>query len=150
MSVQNSVKSRQRLTVEYTDMATIEAIAHFLDLRVRTEAAATGVKPEAAMSNVARHFKSSIGTVANILRCKNGKSRVKSVCFNLGSRIIRAAIEDIEAQQARLEKDRERLLDLAVNADTAALAEAQEGLRLQKEGAKIVADALARMKGATR
>lgn len=114
-------------------MATIESIAHFLDMRVRNEAASQGIKPEAAMGVVARHFKASIGTVANILRCKKGKSRVKSVCFSLGSRIIQAAIADIEAQQAKLESDRERLLALAVNADAAALAKAEEGLRLVRE-----------------
>lgn len=121
-------------------MGSITALANILDRRIQIEAAQSGVKPEAAIARVARQFRASAGTIANILRCKNGKARVKSVCFSLGSRIIHAAIADIEREQERLEKDRTRLLALAVNADTSALAKAEEGLRLVRE-------ALAEMRG---
>lgn len=133
-----SVKARQ---VEYADMASIAAIAQFLDRQVKTESRNLGLDQNEAVGVVARKFKAGANTIANILRCKNGARRVKSVCFSLGSRIIHAAISDIERQQKQLEEERARLMGLAVNADPAALARAEEGL-------KIVREALAEMRAA--
>lgn len=142
MSCHRNVKARQ--TVEYADMASIAAIAQFLDRHVAIECQNTGLEPEDALPNIARRFKSSAGTLMNILRCKNGKRRVKSVCFSLGSTIIRAALEDIEKrksqfeadvarQREQLEADHARLENMAINANPAALARAEEGLRIVRE-----------------
>lgn len=132
MSVQNHVKTSHRLTVEFDQMA-IADIASILDRRVRIEAEANGVKPETAVQIVARQFKASVGTITNILRCKKGKARVKSVCFTLASRIINSAISDIEREQQQLEERRARLVDLALSPNPAALARAEEGLRIARE-----------------
>lgn len=132
MSCHRNVKARQN-RVEFADMASIAAIAQFLDREVEVECQKTGLDPEDAIPNIARRFKASAGTLMNILRCKNGKRRVKSVCFTLGSHIIRAAIDDIERQQQLLEERRARLMDMAVNANPAALARAEEGLRITRE-----------------
>ncbi len=133
MSVQNSVKSRQSPAVEFNDMASIAALASILDRRVRVEAADHGVKPETAIEIVARQFKASAGTISNILRCKKGKARVKSVCFILASRIINSAISDIEREQQQLDERRAGLERLAINPNPAALARAEEGLRITRE-----------------
>jgi hypothetical protein len=131
MSCHQNVKARQ--TLEYADMASIAAIAHFLERNVKTEMNASGVEQETAIEMVARKFKAGAGTIANILRCKNGKRRVKSVCFSLGSRIIQAAIADIEREKQRLEEDRAKLMDLAIDANPSALARAEEGLKIVRE-----------------
>lgn len=122
-------------------MAEVQAIALMLDRQIKMTQAESGVDPETAASIVARKFKSGVSTIVNILRCKNGSKRVKSVCFSLGSRIIHAAIADIDRQQQRLEAERARLMEMAVNADPSALARAEEGL-------KIVREALAEMRAA--
>ena len=150
MSCHRNVKARQN--VEYVDMASIAAIAQFLDRHVAAECQKTGAEPEDAVAIIARRFKASAGTLMNILRCKNGKRRVKSVCFSLGSSIVRASLADIEKQREmfeaavakqreQLEADHAHLADLAVNANPAALARAEEGL-------KIVREALAEMRAA--
>lgn len=139
MSCRRNVKARHN-QVEYADMASIAAIAQILDYRVKVVASEHAVEPEDAIGIVARKFKAGAGTIANIIRCKNGKQRVKSVCFSLGQRIIQAAIEDIERKKKELESEHARLLDLAVNANPAALARAEEGLRITME-------ALAEMRG---
>lgn len=138
MDRHSSVKTRQ---VEYADMASIAAIAQFLDRQVRVESTTLGIDQNEAVGVVARKFKAGANTIANILRCKNGARRVKSVCFSLGSRIIRAAIEDIERKKLELETEHARLLDLAVSANPAALARAEEGRRM-------MAEALAEMRAA--
>lgn len=117
-------------------MASIAAIASILDRRVRIEAEANGVKPETAIEIVARQFKASVGTISNILRCKKGKARVKSVCFVLASRIINSAISDIDREQQQLEERRARLVGMALNPDPAALARAEEGLRIVRQALK--------------
>lgn len=122
-------------------MASIAAIAQFLDRQVRVESTTLGIDQNEAVGVVARKFKAGANTIANILRCKNGARRVKSVCFSLGSRIIRAAIEDIERKKLELETEHARLLDLAVSANPAALARAEEGRRM-------MAEALAEMRAA--
>ena len=132
MSVQNHGKSRHRLTVEFDQMA-IADIASILDRRVRIEAEMNGVKPETAIQIVARQFKASAGTISNILRCKRGKARVKSICFTLASRIINSAISDSEREQQQLEERRARLVDLALSPNPAALARAEEGLKIARE-----------------
>lgn len=139
MNCQSRVKPRQRL--EYADMAEVQAIALMLDRQIRLTQAENGVDSETAAALVGRKFRAGASTIMNILRCKNGKTRVKSVCFSLGSKIIKAAIADIDRQQQRLETERARLMDLAVNANPAALARAEEGLR-------IVSEALAEMRRA--
>jgi hypothetical protein len=138
MNCHSSVKPRQR--VEFSDMAEVQAIALILDRHVKMTQAETGVDPETAASIVARKFRAGANTIINLLRCKNGVPRVKSVCFSLGSRIIRAAIADIERQQKQLEEERARLMALAVYADPSALAEVEEGLAIVRQG-------LARMRG---
>lgn len=138
MDRHSSVKARQ---VEYADMASIAAIAQFLDREIKKERTILGLDQDEAIGTVARKFKAGANTIANILRCKNGARRVKSVCFSLGSRIIHAAISDIERQQKLLEEEHARLVALAVNADPAALARAEEGL-------KLVRSALADMRAA--
>lgn len=130
MDRHSNVKTRQ---VEYADMASIAAIAQFLDRQVKAESKAYGLDQSEAIGVVARKFKAGANTIGNILRCKNGARRVKSVCFSLGSRIIQAAIADIERQQKQLEEERARLLDMAVHADPAALARAEEGLKIVRE-----------------
>lgn len=130
MNCHRNVKRRQ---LEYADMAEVQAIALMLDRQVKIAQAENGVDPETAASIVARKFKAGLSTITNILRCKHGSRRVKTVCFSLGSRIIHAAIADIDRQQQRLEAERARLLDLAVHADPAALARAEEGLRIARE-----------------
>lgn len=114
-------------------MASIAAIAQFLDREIKKERTILGIDQDEAIGTVARKFKAGANTIGNILRCKNGARRVKSVCFSLGSRIIHAAIADIERQQKQLEEERARLLGLAVNADPTALARAEEGLRITRE-----------------
>jgi len=131
MDRHSSVKARH---VEYADMASIAAIAQFLDRQVKAESRAFGLDQQEAVGVVARKFKAGASTIVNILRCKNGARRVKSVCFSLGSRIIQAAIADIERQQQALEEERARLLDLAVHADPAALAQVEEGLAIVRQG----------------
>lgn len=139
MNCHSYVKPRQRL--EYADMAEVQAIALMLDRQVRYAQAENGVDPETAAAIVGRKFRAGASTIMNILRCKNGKRRVKTVCFTLGSRIINAAIADIDRQMQQLEAERARLMAMAINADPAALARAEEGLR-------IVAEALAEMRRA--
>lgn len=131
MNCQSRVKPRQRL--EYADMAEVQAIALILDRHVKMTQVENGVDTDTAASIVARKFRAGAATIANILRCKNGGRRVKSVCFSLGSRIIQAAIADIDRQKHQLENERARLMALAVNADPSALARAEEGLRIARE-----------------
>lgn len=114
-------------------MAEVQAIALLLDQQVKHAQSENGVDPETAIDIVSRKFKAGASTIINLLRCKNGKMRVKSVCFTLGSRIIHAAIADIDRQQQKLEAERARLLDMAVNANPSALARAEEGLRIARE-----------------
>lgn len=114
----------------------IADIASFLDRRVRVEAEEHGIKPEFAIERVARQFKASVGTVSNILRCKKGKARVKSICFILASRIINSAISDIDREQQQLEERRARLVGMALNPDPTALARAEEGLRITRQALK--------------
>jgi glutathione S-transferase len=149
MNCHSYVKPRQRL--EYADMAEVQAIALMLDRQVKIAQVETGAEPEEAAAIVARKFRAGLGTVLNILRCKNGAPRVKSVCFSLGSRVIRAAVADIQRREAlfeasvaqqrkQLEGERARIMDLAMCANPAALARAEEGLRITRE-------ALAEMRG---
>lgn len=143
MSCHRNVKARQN-RVEFADMASIAAIAQFLDRHIDVECQKTGLDQEAVIPSIARRFKASAGTLVNILRCKNGKRRVKSVCFSLGSSIVKAALDDIEKrrelfesevakQRKELEADHARLMDMAVNANPTALARAEEGLRITRE-----------------
>lgn len=115
-------------------MAEVQAIALMLDRQVKITQAENGVDPETAASIVARKFRAGANTIINILRCKHGARRVKSVCFSLGSRIIRAAIADIERQQKQLEEERARLVELACHADPSALAQVEQGLAIVSEG----------------
>jgi hypothetical protein len=131
MNCQSRVKACQRL--EYADMAEVQAIALMLDRQVKVAQVENGVDPETAAMIVARKFRAGASTIVNLLRCKNGAPRVKSVCFSLGNRIIKAAIADIDRQQQKLEQERARLMAMAVNADPVALARAEEGLRIARE-----------------
>lgn len=117
-------------------MAEVQAIALMLDRQVKIAQVENGVDPETAASIVARKFRAGASTIMNILRCKHGARRVKSVCFSLGSKVIRAAIADIERQQKQLEEERARLVELACHADPAALAEVEQGLAIVREGLK--------------
>ena len=115
-------------------MAYVQAIARFSDRLVRREQERNGVDAETAVRIVARKVKACAGTLANILRCRNGSNRVKSICFALGQRIVRAALSDIEQEKKRLEEEHAVLMDLGPNADPDLLAAVEASLQAAREG----------------
>lgn len=127
-------------SVEFVDMPTAATLGRFTARLVSREASQNGGRTDRAIEAVARKVSSCAGTIKNLLRCKNGVARVKSVCFFLGQRIVSAAIADIENERKKLEHEHACLLALGVSPDPAALAEVEAGF-------EIVDRALARMRG---
>ena len=127
-----SQHSSQNLPTEYSDMSAVQAFSRAL---VRREQARSGGCSETAIARVASRIRTGPGTLANIIR-----NRVKSVCFNLGQRIIAAAISDIENEKKALEHEHQALVALGHHADPSALATVEQGLAIVRAG-------LARMRG---
>ncbi len=131
---------KRRQSVEYFDMPTAALLGRFTARLVDREASHNGGRTDRAIEAVARKVSSCVGTIKNLLRCKNGVARVKSVCFDLGQRIVALAIADIENERKKLEHERTCLLALGASPDPTALAEVEAGF-------EIVDRALARMRG---
>lgn len=127
-----SQHSSQNLPTEYSDMSAVQAFSRAL---VRRGQARSGGCSETAIARVASRIRTGPGTLANIIR-----NRVKSVCFNLGQRIIAAAISDIENEKKALEHEHQALVALGHHADPSALATVEQGLAIVRAG-------LARMRG---
>lgn len=116
-------------------MGAVASIAAFGRTLVKREQYRSGGCAELALQRVAGRVRIGPGTLGNIIR-----RRVKTVCVALAQRIIAAAIADIEAEKRQLEHERDGLLALGCDADPAALAHAEEGLAIVRQG-------LARMRG---
>ena len=127
-----SQHSSQNLPTEYSDMSAVQAFSRAL---VRREQARSGGCSETEIARVASRIRTGPGTLANIIR-----NRVKSVCFNLGQRIIADAISDIENEKKALEHEHQALVALGHHADPSALATVEQGLAIVRAG-------LARMRG---
>lgn len=121
-----SQHSSQNLPTEFSDMSAVQAFSRAL---VRREQARSGGCSETAIARVASRIKTGPGTLGNIIR-----NRVKSVCFNLGQRIIAAAISDIENERKQLEHEREILMSVVAPASPADLAEVEAALEAARQG----------------
>ena len=119
----------------YSDMGSVASIAAFSRSLVRREQFRSGGDAEKAIHRVAARIKVGPGTIANLIR-----NRVKSVCFHIGSRIIAAAISDIENERRQLEHERELLLAMDTHASA-------DDLRTVDDALETARACLARMRG---
>lgn len=104
MTRQISRNSRQTARVELSDMG-IASLAHLSRTMIRFEQAKGGLSVPAATKRVAARIKTTVNTIDGILR-----ERTKRVCADLRSRIVTAALSDIEKQIEQLNHEK-RLLE---------------------------------------
>lgn len=91
--------------LEFCNVNTIAAMAHFSKRLVIREQSRFGGDAETAAARVARRLRAAPGTFANIIR-----KRVKKVSADLRDRIVAAALSDIEREIERLEHE-QRILE---------------------------------------
>lgn len=120
---------------EYGDMGSVASIAAFSRSLVRREQFRSGGDVEKAIQRVAGRLKIGPGTIANLV-----KNRVKSVCFQIASRIIAAAISDIENERKQLEHERELLMGMGPHA-------CADDLRTVEDALETARSTIARMRG---
>lgn len=127
--------SGHSLPTEYSDMGSVASIAAFSRSLVRREQYRSGGDIAKAIKRVAGRLKIGPGTISNLV-----KNRVKSVCFLIASRIIAAAISDIENERKQLEHERELLMGLGPHASA-------DDLRTVEDALETARSTLARMRG---
>jgi hypothetical protein len=113
----------------------IATLAHFSRAMIRFEQARAGLTVEAATRRVANRIKTTVNTIDGILR-----QRTKRVCETLRTRIVAAALSDIEKQIEQLDHER-RLLEAM------GFGPSHDDCRTAEDALETARSCLARMRG---